>query len=59
MHVKSSEAKQTIGTTLPVTAAACTWTTAAMLVQQKAGWQQGEGVRAADATDGPVAIGPR
>ena len=47
-----------IGTTLLVTAAACTQTTAAMPAQQNVDGQQGEDVRAADAMDGPVAIVP-
>ena len=55
-----SQEKQskTIGTTVLVTAAACTQTTAAMPGQQNVYGQRGEDVRAADAMDGPVAIVP-
>ena len=47
-----------IGTTLLVTAAACTQTVAAMSAQQDVRRQREEGVIAADALDGVVAIGP-
>ena len=47
-----------IGTMLLVTAGVCTLTVAAMPVQQGIRRQREEDVRAADATDGPIAIGP-
>ena len=40
-----------------VTAAACNWTAAAMPAQQDVQRQREEDVRAADATDGAVAMG--
>ena len=54
-----SQAKQSksIGTTVVVTAAACNWTAAAMPAQQDVQRQREEDVRAADATDGGVAMG--